>query len=116
MAAASHQRACLALALELGAPAMVAFSLIVAARLTATAEHWETATVLHAQAETILDAIGLALYEDDRKLSDAMLEAARSHLGFGAFSDAVAKGRALPVPEATELADEVLALAAQARR
>ena len=116
VAAAQHQRACLALALELGAPAMVAFSLIVAARLTANADRWETATVLHAQAETILDAIGLALYDDDRKLSDAMLEAARTRLGFVAFSDAVATGRALPVPDAARLADEVLAVAAQARR
>jgi ATP/maltotriose-dependent transcriptional regulator MalT len=115
-AAAAHQRACLALALELGAPAMVAFSLIVAARLTAATERWATATVLHAQAETILDAIGLALYDDDRKLSDSMLEAARTHLGFVAFSDAVARGRALPVPDAARLADEVLAVAGQARR
>lgn len=116
VAAARHQRACLTLALELGAPAMVAFSLIVAARLSASAERWETATRLHAQAETILDAIGLALYADDRKLSDAMLEAARSQLGFVAFSDAIAAGRALPVPAAAALADEVLAASAQARR
>lgn len=116
VAAARHQQACLALALELGAPAMVAFSLIVAARLSAGDGHWATATTLHAQAETILEAIGLALYDDDRKLSDAMLEAARDHLGFVAFSDSIAAGRALPVPDAAELADGVLAAAGHTRR
>ena len=76
-----HQRECLALAFELGSTAMVAFSLIVAARLEALEERWEQATVLHTQAESILDELGLVLYEDDQRESDMMLERAHHALG-----------------------------------
>ena len=80
-AAAGHQRECLGLALELGAPGLVAFSLIVAARLEALEERWEEATILHAQAESIIDELGLMLYEGDQRQSDVMLEQAHHALG-----------------------------------
>jgi tetratricopeptide (TPR) repeat protein len=111
--AARHQKACLAGALELGAPGMVAFSLIVAARLTAPSGDWETATILHARAEEILHRTGLALYDDDRELSDAMLDAARAHLGDDAYAAALEAGRALELPDAAEIADDVLAAVAR---
>ena len=111
-AAARHQRSCLELALELGAPAMVGFSLIVAARLSAADGKWDIATRLHSQAESILDATGLVLYEDDQRLSDLMLEGARFELGDLAFGAARAEGRSLDLPAAAALADRMLAEAA----
>jgi predicted ATPase/class 3 adenylate cyclase len=106
--AARYQRACLARAIELGAPAIVAFSLIVAARLAAGEEQWETATQLHSHAESILDAIGLVLYEDDQRLSAQMLDDARRHLGDDDFAEARGVGHALDTPAAAALGDRVL--------
>ena len=107
--AARHQRACLALALQLGAPAMVGISLIVAARLLAAERRWQEATTLHSQAESILDATGLVLYEDDQRLSDLMLDDARDHLGAAGYGSARAAGHALDLPTAAGMADQVLA-------
>jgi predicted ATPase len=109
--AARHQSASLELALELGNPAVVAFSMIVAARLTAQREDWATAATLHAHAEGLLRQTGLALYDDDRQLSDTMLEAAHAHLGDDAYAVALAAGRALDLPDAADLAQRVLAAA-----
>jgi len=107
--AAAHQRACLALALQLGSPAKVAFSLIVAARLLATREEWEEAVALHAQAEAILDELGLLLFEDDQRESDVMLEQAHQALGDARYAAARRAGHALELPEAATSADAVLA-------
>ncbi len=111
--AAGHQRGCLALGLELGAPAAVGMSLIVAARILAVDERWEEATVLHSQAESILDATGLVLYEDDQIQSDLMLEQARHNLGGSAYGAARQAGHALTLPAAAAEADRVLAEAAE---
>ncbi|HVF32835.1 MAG TPA: adenylate/guanylate cyclase domain-containing protein [Acidimicrobiales bacterium] len=108
-AAARHQQACLHLALALGAPALVAFSLIVAARLAAVAEDWRTAVALHAKADAMLDDIGLVLYADDRRESDEVLDRARRALGEGPYVEACAEGGALDVVAGAELADRVLA-------
>ena len=110
-AAAGHQRECLALAFELGAPALVAFSLIVAARLEALGERWEEATILHAQAESIIDKLGLVLYEVDQQESDVMLERAHHALGDVRYGAARQAGHALDLPQAGAMADHVLAQA-----
>jgi len=94
--------------LEIGALVMVAFSLIVAARLAETAERWETAVSLHGQADALLDATGFALYDADRRSSDEMLKRAEEQLGSEAFAAAQAVGRGLDVTAAAALADEVL--------
>jgi predicted ATPase/class 3 adenylate cyclase len=107
--AARHQRACLTLALELGAPAMVAFSLIVAARLLAADHRWHEAVVVHSGAEPILESTGLVLYEDDARQSEAMLDEARRQLGAEAFDAARESGRAVDLPAAAASADRVLA-------
>ncbi|HEX4868905.1 MAG TPA: adenylate/guanylate cyclase domain-containing protein [Acidimicrobiales bacterium] len=107
--AARHQRACLTLALELGAPAMVAFSLIVAARLLAVEHRWYEAVVVHSTAEPILEATGLVLYEDDQYQSDAMLDEARRQLGAATFDAARESGRTVDLPAAAASADRVLA-------
>jgi predicted ATPase/class 3 adenylate cyclase len=106
--AAGHQHECLTLALALGAPVMVAFSLIVAARIAADGEEWETAATLHAKAEAVLESTGLALYDEDRRLSDEMLAAARDRLGEAAFAAAADDGRALELVAAAASAARVL--------
>jgi tetratricopeptide (TPR) repeat protein len=110
--AASHQKACLRLALELGAPVMVAFSLIIAARIAAGQGQWETTARLHAHAESILESTGLALYDEDRKTSEALLTRARGQLGDSGFERAAASGRALGLLDAAATADALLSAVA----
>ncbi|GAC1597193.1 MAG: hypothetical protein NVS3B21_21560 [Acidimicrobiales bacterium] len=107
-AAARHQKTCLELARAVGAPVMIAFSLIVAARLEALDGAWGVAVELHSQAESILEATGGALYDDDRAVSEAMLDDARQALGTVAFDSEVAAGRALDQAAAAELGITVL--------
>jgi hypothetical protein len=108
-AAARHQSASLELAVAQGSTTMVAFSLIVAARLAGLREDWPTACRLHAQGETLLAQTGLELYEDDRRESDELLAGARHVLGDEAFDRWVDDGRSLEVPEAVDLARTLFA-------
>lgn len=107
-AAAAHQRECLDLSLTLGSPAMVAFSLIMAARVAGAREDWGTAVRLHAGGEALLVETGLMLYEDDRRESDALLAEARTRLGDELFEGERRAGRDLELTEAAKLADSVL--------
>lgn len=107
--AAEHQRACLELSLELGAPTMAAFSLIVAARIAAHDRAWPTAVSLHAAAESVLQRTGFVLYEDDRRISDEMLDEARRTLGGHQYDAASAAGSGLDLPAAAAIAGSVLA-------
>lgn len=107
--AARHQRACLNLAVAQGSSAMVAFSMIVAARLAGTRSAWGTAVSLHSRAEDLLDEIGLVLYPDDRRESAAVMEQAEQLLGLEAFEEAREVGRRLDLTTTVELADDVLA-------
>ena len=111
--AARHQRACLEQALHLGTPVQVAFSEIVAARIAATNDDWETAARLHGHADGLLDETGAALYDDDRVVSEQMLDRARAQLGDTLFEATRAAGRALTLPAAAALADHTLAGVAQ---
>lgn len=106
--AAFHQRSCLELALAQRSLTMIAFSLIVAARLAGDEGRWETAVQLHARAEVLLAETGLTLYEDDQQQSDRLLADARGELGDAEFDRATQAGRRLAVDDAAELADEVL--------
>ncbi len=110
--AARHQQACLSLALALGAPVLVAYSAIVAARIAAGDGDWTAAVRLHASARSVLEARAVALYDDDRRLVDALAADARSHLGDDRFEEAAAAGRGLDLPTAAALADRVLSMAA----
>ncbi|MDR9451697.1 MAG: hypothetical protein RI637_10810, partial [Acidimicrobiia bacterium] len=109
--AAHHQRACLELATAQGSLPMVAFSLIVAARVAGSNQDWATATRLHAKGEAMLTEIGLVLYDDDREESDRLLGESRERLGAGPFGEAVDQGGRFDTPEAIRLADSVLAAA-----
>ena len=108
-AAAQHQRACCELALQLGMPVMVAFSLIVAARIGSAREDWSLAAELHAQADVILEQTGIALYESDRKASDDMRERVGRNLGRDAYLAAQAAGRTMDLPAAVGLANSLFA-------
>ncbi|HEX2849053.1 MAG TPA: adenylate/guanylate cyclase domain-containing protein [Acidimicrobiales bacterium] len=112
-AAARHQQSCLTLALALGRPVMVAFSLIIAARIAAGAEQPDVAARLHAQAEAILESTGLALYDEDRRVSDEMLATVRDRMGEDAFRAAEQEGRELGLVRGAALASDVLAGAAR---
>jgi len=110
-AAAGHQRSCLELAVALGSPALVAFSLIVAARIAGWRDDWSTAVALHAKADEQLQQIGLVLYEDDRRESEALLDRAREQLTEKAFVASRSQGLETTLADAVQLADEVLATA-----
>ncbi len=107
--AASHQRSCLDLGLALGSPAMLAFSLIMAARVAGSRREWDTAAQLHARGEALLGETGLILYDDDRRESDELLAEARSQIGDERFEATMRAGRDLEVTDAVKLADSVLA-------
>ena len=114
VAAAGHQRACLDLATAQGSQPMMAFSMLVAARVAASAEHWETAIRLQTCADELLEEIGLALYEDDRAELEAVSDAAKQALGPGAFAAVIDEGGQMSIPDGVRMADEVLATAAAA--
>ena len=106
--AARHQRVCLEGALEIGAPLLVALSLVLAARLAETAGELVTAVTLHGHADVLLETTGFTMYDSDRRVSDEMLKRAEEQLGTDAFDEALAAGRALDVTEAAAIADDVL--------
>jgi hypothetical protein len=120
--AARHQRECLELAAALGQPGMLAYSLNVAARLAVVdadtastagrshgADRWAVAVRLAAKAEALLEDSGLSLYDDDRRLTDQLLTAARAALDgdSAAVEDA---GRSAELADALALGREVLDL------
>ena len=90
---------------------MVAFSMIVAARIAGWRDDWSTAVALHAKADEQLEQIGLVLYEDDRKESEALLDRAREQLGEKTFVASRSQGLEATLSDALQLADEVLATA-----
>jgi len=107
--AADHQRSCLNLAAAQGSSALVAFSLIVAARIAGWRKEWDNAVELHAKAEEQLEEIGLILYEDDLRQSQELLDNAREKLGEDGFSAASSRGQEASLTDVVMLADDVLA-------
>jgi predicted ATPase/class 3 adenylate cyclase len=110
-AAARHQLAALDLAVALGQLGMVAFTLIVAARIAARREDFAEAVRLNNKGEQILDDIQYSLYESDRQLTKEMLTEARNRLG-GDFDRHAEAGLALDVTEAIEITRRLLTTAA----
>jgi predicted ATPase/DNA-binding SARP family transcriptional activator len=106
--AATHQAACLDLALALGRPVSVAHSFIIAARLTAETEP-ARAGQLHAKAEEVLVENDYQLYDDDQRASTLMLDRLRELLGDVEFDRARERGRSLTWPDAVSLAQDALA-------
>jgi predicted ATPase len=108
-AAARHQLACFDQALAQGSVTVLAFSMIVAARLSGPRQEWATAVAVHARGEQLLAETGLVLYEDDQRQSEEFLARARAALGATAFDQAAADGREMQMSEVLELTRAQLA-------
>jgi hypothetical protein len=106
VAAVVAQREAMLLAAELGMPIVTSFSLIIAARLCAQRRP-DTAVLLHAAAQAMLDDMDLVLVPDDRQLSDDMLDRTRTRLGEQRFVALDAEGAAMPLAHAIALAEQV---------
>lgn len=118
--AARHQRTCLDLALALGRTGMIAYGLLASARIAAASDPdrvapWAGAVRLVARATVLLDETGAALYETDRRTTDAWLGVARARLGPLRFEAEEAAGRASTVEGALAAAGDILVQAAGAR-
>ncbi|MEX2080500.1 MAG: hypothetical protein WEC33_02700, partial [Dehalococcoidia bacterium] len=112
--AARHQDASLELAIALGLPATLPYSLIVAARLAGGSGEWATAAQLQAKATAMLEETGHRLYEDDQRVVEGFLEQAKAELGEEPFATAERAGEALDTADAAVLAHRVLQKAAGA--
>ena len=107
-AAAHHQAVSLGLAREQRQPVLVAFSMMIAARLVATRGRPHDAVVLQTKADELLAAADYALYDEDARLRSALLAGAARLLGHDAHAAAVAAGRAMTANAAADLAEDVL--------
>ena len=108
-AAARHQAVSLSLARDWAQPVVIAFAMMVAARLAAARGRSHHAIVLEAKADEILAEADYALYEEDQAIRSELLADAASRLGAEDFAAAQAEGAALTVDEAADLAERVLA-------
>lgn len=111
-AAARHQQSCLELALALGQPVMLAYSLIVAARIAGMGGSWDTAAQMQAKANAMLQETGQRLYDNDLRANEALLAECERHLGAAEFQRAVQSGAGLEAPASAKIASEVLGIAA----
>ncbi len=106
-AAMCHQRIALGLARE-HRPTLVAFSLMIAARLQVSHGAPAEAVALQSCADRLLAAAGYVLYEEDRATRSTVLDDARSRLGAAAFAEAVQRGHALGADAAADRAEQIL--------
>ena len=107
--AARHQQACLELALALGQPVMVAYSLIVGAQLAASNGDWWNSGRLGAKASGILQEIGQQLYAEDLLANDQLKTTLLASLGPAQYAAAEQAGLLLDLPDAAIIAVEVFA-------
>jgi hypothetical protein len=107
-AAAGHQATSLDLARAYGQSVVIAFSMMIAARLTAARGQARQAVVLQSAADEVLAGASYALYDEDADVRAALMSAARSDLGATEFDQAVAEGRGLDNDDAADLAASVL--------
>jgi predicted ATPase/class 3 adenylate cyclase len=107
-AAAGHQAIALDLSRAYGQSVGIAFSMMIAARLSAVRGQARHAVVLQSSADEVLTGASYALYDEDAEIRAALMEAARAQLGETEFNRAVAKGRGLDTDAAADLAATVL--------
>jgi tetratricopeptide (TPR) repeat protein len=107
--AAGHQEISLELARALGQLVPGAFSMMIAARLVAARDNVRQAVVLQAAADAALADAAYALFDEDARIRDEMMSAAREQLGEEDFDRALGQGRGLDHDAAADLAAEVLA-------
>jgi predicted ATPase/class 3 adenylate cyclase len=100
--AARHQRTALRLARESGQTVAVAFALVVAARLI---DDPRRAVELQAKADDVLADAGYALYAEDARARESLLQDAATRLGADAFAAAQIAGVGLTLDAAADLAE-----------
>ena len=106
--AAASQLACLELSRSLGGVVERAFSMIVAAHLTATEGDWRGAVSLQTAADLELERAEWAYYGNDADRRQRLLDDARRELGPEGFAEAETTGQALSVDDAADIAAEEL--------
>ena len=106
--AARHQAISLALARGWGSPVLVAFGMMVAARLASARGRSREAVVLQTNADALLADADYVMYDEDKRIRSALLSETSSSLGPEAFEAAAAAGAALTADEAADLAEGVL--------
>jgi predicted ATPase/class 3 adenylate cyclase len=106
-AAAYHQELSLGLAREQRQPVLVAFALMIAARLV-VGDRPRDAVVLQTKADDLLAAADYVLFEGDLAPREALLADAAARLGETGHRDAVDEGQTLDADAAADLAAEVL--------
>ncbi len=104
--AASHQRRTLDLAEQIGSVSLVAFSLIIAARVSASRDDWPGTVLLHGAADRWLEESGTALFDADAAISNRLLDEARRRLDD--YEQVRARGWALELPQAVAAARTAL--------
>ena len=107
-AAAHHQAISLGLARDWGSPVLVAFGMMIAARLASARGRSHEALVLQTKADALLADADYVLYDEDERIRSELLSAASSSLGPDAYASAAAAGAALSADEAADLAEGVL--------
>ena len=107
--AAEHQATSLELARAFGVNVVVAFSMMIAARLIVGRGRAREAVVLQAAADRALEHAAYVLFDEDAQLRRALMAGARAELGEQDFESAVAQGRDLDAETAADMAAEVLA-------
>ncbi len=107
-AAAHHQAISLGLARDWGSPVLVAFGMMIAARLASARGDSHEVVVLQTNADALLAEADYALYDEDARIRSALLSEASSRLGADAYASAAAAGAALTADAAADLAERVL--------
>ena len=108
-AAAHHQAISLGLARDWESPVLVAFGLMVAARMASARDRFRDAVVLQTKADAMLADADFALYEEDERIRSGLLSDASSGLATDDFESAVAAGTSITADAAANLAEGVLA-------
>jgi predicted ATPase/class 3 adenylate cyclase len=107
-AAAYHQAISLGLARDWGSPVLVAFGMMVAARMASARERSRDAVILQTQADALLADADYALYDEDERIRSELLSDASSSLGPDGYEAAAAAGTALSADAAADFAEGVL--------
>ena len=105
--AARRQATTLRLGVEQGSTIMVAYSMVVAARLAAGAAAWADALRLGVLADIFIRSSEVILYEDDRRLLDETMRRARVEVGDEAAAAITAEVSDLDLVTAAAMAAEI---------
>ncbi|OAI41150.1 hypothetical protein AYO38_04510 [bacterium SCGC AG-212-C10] len=105
--AARHQQVCLELAVELEQPVLAAYSLIVAAQLSAAGGDNFQALQLLVRAGATLDETGQRLYDDDLRAFEKLRDSLTNTLGFHDSATAIRTGANLNLLEAATIANGI---------